>query len=309
MRNPILLAMPLALLLTSCDLAENFGDSSRFREDFHSTHDFQPGGRIELESFNGSVEIAGWDQNKVDVSGTKYASTQDALDDLEVDISTTPGTIRIRSVKPAGRWNNMGVKYVISVPRKTVLESISSSNGSIHVVQIEGNMKLRSSNGSLKVEDSRGDLDANTSNGSVNLNGFTGGAVVKTSNGSIRAAGVKGFFEATTSNGSVDATIAEASPNRPIRVTSSNGKVLLTVESLNGSDIYASTSNSSVTVRLPAEVNARLKARTSNSSVNSDFEVKATGEISKKQLNGTIGSGGPIIDLHTSNAGIRIEKL
>ncbi|MCC6366797.1 MAG: hypothetical protein IT165_25025, partial [Bryobacterales bacterium] len=55
--------------------------------------------------------------------------------------------------------------------------------------------------------------------------------------------------------------------------------------------------------------NARLKASTSNSSINSEFDLTVHGSLSKNRLDGTIGSGGPLINLSSSNGAIRIQKL
>ena len=70
----------------------------------------------------------------------------------------------------------------------------------------------------------------------------------------------------------------------------------------------AHTNNSNITVRLPGQVNARVSARTSNGSVSSDFELRVQGEFSKHSMEGTIGSGGPLLDLSTSNSSIRLLR-
>jgi len=70
-----LLPCAALLALAGCDIDEAFADSQRFTEDFHHSYALKSGGRFELESFNGSVEISGWDQDKVEINGTKYAST------------------------------------------------------------------------------------------------------------------------------------------------------------------------------------------------------------------------------------------
>jgi DUF4097 and DUF4098 domain-containing protein YvlB len=306
MRTAAITALTLQLVLVGCDF-DGF-DDARLKEDFHYTYKLQPGGRLELESFNGSVEITGWDQDSVDISGTKYAPNQDLLDALKVDVVSASDSIRIRSVRPNERRGNMGVKYVISVPRKTLLERVISSNGSVRVQQLEGNVRVKTSNGSVRIASLKGDLDVNTSNGSVELNEFSGGAVLHTTNGSINAQGVRGFFDATTSNGSIDAHIARPSGGRPVRASSTNGKITLALDELT-TDIQASTSNSGITVKLPGAVNARLKAHTSNSNVHTDFDVAVKGTISKNNMDGTIGSGGPVVDLSTSNGAIRIQKM
>src|SRR5690349_20327370 len=62
-------------------------DTTRYREDFHYSYPQTGGGRISLENFNGSVEITGWDQNTVDVSGTKYAESRDLLNAVQIEVS------------------------------------------------------------------------------------------------------------------------------------------------------------------------------------------------------------------------------
>ncbi|MBI3679743.1 MAG: DUF4097 family beta strand repeat protein [Acidobacteria bacterium] len=296
------------MLVSGCDF-DAFDDGARHKEDFHYSHPLKQGGRVELENFNGSVEITGWDQETVEINGAKYAATQELLNQLKIDISTAPDSIRIRSVRPSERRGNLGVKYILSVPRKVVLERVVSSNGSVRVQQVEGNARLKTSNGSVRAGQLKGDIDVTTSNGAVELNEFTGAAVLHTSNGSIRADGVRGHFEATTSNGGIDARVIESTGGRPIKAESSNGKINLTIESFKSSDVYASTSNSSITVKLPAGANARVKASTSNSSITSDFDLSVRGTISKTRLEGTIGAGGPMLDLSTSNGSIHIVKM
>lgn len=304
--SPALLTV--ALVFTGCDF-DDFDGGAREKEDFHYTHALKSGGRIEIENFNGSVEITGWDKESVEIHGTKHAPTRELLDAIRIDIESTPENLRIKTVRPIERRGNLGVKYILSVPRKVVLDRIISSNGSIRIEQVEGNAKVRTSNGAVRAGAFKGDFDASTSNGSIDLNDFTGGAVLHSSNGAIRADGVRGFFEAHTSNGSINARIAEATGSRPIRAESSNGNVNLTVERLKDNDIIASTSNSSLTVRLPAAAGARLKASTSNSSITTEFDVATQGTLSKNRLEGTIGGGGPLLDLHTSNGSIRVLKM
>ncbi len=300
-------SVPLLAILCGCDF-DDLPGGVREKEEVRKEMAMKPGGHFELESFNGSVEIRGWDQDRIEIAATKTAPSRDLLDEIKIDISQSADAVRIRSVRPEGRHSNMGVSYVISLPRKTTMDRVASSNGSIRVENVEGAAKLRSSNGSVRLNQVKGDLDASTSNGSIELNSFDGGAVLRTSNGAIRASGVRGYFDAQTSNGGIDASIDEAA-GRTVRASTSNGKIELAIAKLKDSDVVASSSNSSVVLRLPGDIGARLKAATSNGSINTAFEVRAQGELSKKRIEGTIGAGGPLIELHTSNASIRIEKM
>ena len=295
------------LWLTSCDW-EDFGSSDRFTEDFHQSHPLKSGGRITVENFNGSVEIAGWDQETVDISGTKYASTAELRDAVKIEITSSADSVYIRTVRPSTR-GNMGARYVIKAPRRVDLDRIVSSNGAVRVNDITGTVRLRTSNGTLRAVNVKGSLDGTTSNGSTELQNVEGTAAVKTSNGRVRAEAIRGALEAETSNGGISAQVAHVDAGKSIRLHTSNGGVDLTMATLDQNEIHASTSNGGITLRLPASANAQVRARTSNSSITSDFDVSMRGPFSKHNLEGTIGRGGPILDISTSNGSIRLLKM
>jgi DUF4097 and DUF4098 domain-containing protein YvlB len=299
-----------AVLLTGCDeWGEWGGNSDRFREDFRQTQALKSGGRLSIENMNGSIEITGWDRDEVEITGTKYASTEQALKAIRIDVAGSGDSVRIRTVPPSGHRGGMGARYVIHVPRRTELERIVSSNGGIQIIDVEGAARLRTSNGSVKATKTNGAYEIETSNASVDLDGHNGPASVRTSNGQVRAENVRGHLDAVTSNASITARLTDPEPGRPLKLSSSNGSITLTLENLKNNDIVATTSNSSITVRMPGSLGAQLKARTSNSSVSSDFEVAVRGTISKNQLEGAINGGGPVLDLTTSNGAIRVQRL
>jgi DUF4097 and DUF4098 domain-containing protein YvlB len=132
-----------------------------------------------------------------------------------------------------------------------------------------------------------------------------------TSNGSVHADNVVGAFEAETSNGGIRARLHDTPNGHAIRLNTSNGGIDLEVDSLRQNDVIASTSNGPITVRMPAGVGASLHASTnSNGTVRSDFDVLIhPGELSKHRMEGTIGGGGPKIDLTTSNGNISLLRM
>ena len=311
MRSRVAALVVFALLpfLGGCEF-EDFLDSGRYREDFNYTYDLKPGGRLSLENFNGSVEILSWEKDSVQITGTKYASTESDLKDLKIEAAADPGAVRIRTVRPAGRYRNMGAKYFVRLPRKVELERVASSNGSIRVEDVEGNARLETSNGSVRLRKLAGRLDVRTSNGSIEVEDLTGDAALRTSNGAIRLFQVRGAVEAFTSNGSINARFAKISAQKPLRFESSNGGLDLSFEAWEGNEVRAHTSNSSITLRLPSSVKAQIRADTSHGSITSDFDVMVrAGALGKQNLEGQIGGGGALLQLSTSNGSIRVLRL
>jgi len=299
--------IPALFGLAGCDFEDFAGP--RYNQDFHYSYPLKPGGRLSLDTFNGTVELSSWDQDTVDISGTKYGPSQTAADALRIDIANTPTSVSIRVARPSDFHGGRGARFRVKVPRKTVLELISTSNGAIQVFGGAGPARLRTSNGAIRVEGMDGDVDSRTSNGSVEVTDVAGEVVAHSSNGRVRLDNVRGGVQAETSNGGINAMVAANQDVRPVRLESSNGSIDLTLPANFNSGVRASTSNAGITLHMPGPVNARISARTSNASVSSDFEVRVEGELNKNHMDGVMGNGGPLLDLSTSNGGIRILRM
>jgi hypothetical protein len=261
-----LTAIGLCLVLQGCAELNLDAAWNSVQEDFHYTYLLKAGGRLEVENQNGPIDISGWDQETVDISGTKYANSTGGLQDLRVDTSAAGNVVTVRTVRANPHWGSGGVRYSIRVPRRTELGRIVTSNGPIHIDAVEGMARVRTSNGPVRVNGAKGDLDVETSNGPVEATDVAGAATVRTS----------------------------------------NGRIELSFDQLR--DVRASTSNGAITLRLPSGAGAAIRAHTSNGAIQSDFDVTAHGTISRHSLEGTLGSGGPLLDLATSNGAIRVLR-
>jgi DUF4097 and DUF4098 domain-containing protein YvlB len=308
MRTKTLLALLGAALvcLPACDVVD-WGDHGHFSRDFHFNYPLRAGGRLSVEGFNGLVEVSTWEQETADISGTKYGPTPEAADALRVDIDHPGDSITIRAARPSEWRNHLGVRFVIKVPRGTIYDRITTSNGPIRTADGAGPSKFRTSNGPISVQGLHGSVDAQTSNGPMEFTGVEGDIVAHTSNSRIHADRVTGNFEAESSNGPIHAEIVRA--DSPIHVETSNGPIDLTLAGSLTHGLRARTTNSAITLHMPGDANAHVVAHTSNSSITTDFAVAMQGEISKRDLDAVIGAGGPMIDLTTSNGPIRLVKM
>jgi hypothetical protein len=295
-----------AIVLAGCDLSD-LGPSDRFKSDFHYSYDVKPGVRIDAQSFNGDIEISGWDQEKVDVEGTKYGSTEELRDAVRIDISPSPDSITMRAERPSELSGSMGARFVIHAPKSAIAGRITTSNAAIRLSDVTGDGHLRTSNGAIRVQNFQGGVEAQTSNGPIEVSGVRGDAILRSSNGRITGEKVEGDVEARTSNSRVYMQLDHA-PAAPIKLETSNGSVELNMQERPKADVRATTNNSGITVRLPSDTSSRISAITSNGSITSDFDVTAHGELSKNRLEGAIGNGGPAITLTTSNGPIRIVR-
>ena len=188
--------IPAALVLgmTGCIDFADFGESDRYKEDFHYSYPLASGGTVSLENANGSVEISGWDQNTVEINGTKYARSKSLLDEVKINTDASGGSVRIRTVRPEDNHGGSGARYTIHVPHKVLLDTIATTNGSIRVQDVDGNARLKSTNGAIRTQKVHGEIDANTSNGAVEAEDLDGNANLHTTNGSIKVAATHGCW-------------------------------------------------------------------------------------------------------------------
>ena len=253
----------------------------------HSSYPMQPGAKLTVENINGAIEISGWDQSMIDITATKYAETDQLLAQLKVDVAAGGDGVHIRTIPPTDS-GQVGVKYVLKVPRRAELAEIRSTNGAIRITETEGSANLRTTNGSVHAAKTRGKLEIGTSNGAVHIEENDGETDVHTSNGSIHASAISGPLTAVTSNGAVNLKLASTTLGA----------------------VKATTSNGGITLSIPATAGARVRAVTSSrNKIVSDFDIRKEGDNSESHLEGVVGGGGPNVELSTSQGSIRLLKL
>lgn len=294
--------------LAGCDWIDpgQWGQMQRFKEPWSRTEKLAGGARVTLETFNGKIEIFGWDREEASIEVLKYASREETLHEMDVDVVSDGGSLRLR-VRQPGSGCNCGASLTVRLPRSVILEDVRTSNGSVSLESLEGGGKVATSNGGLRCWDLKGDWTLRTSNGAVELDRVNGAFLARTSNGRIRVSALAGRADVETSNGGIDAEIREPARGEPLVFRSSNGSVTVKFERWAQNPVRVATSNASITLVLPDGVNADLRAVTSNGRITSDFEV-ASRDWGKHRLEGRLGAGGEKFDLTTSNGNIRLVR-
>jgi len=308
------LSVAVALIsLTACRIDFDGDGGGHYQENFHFNFKVDPGARLSLDNENGGVEIVSWERNEVEVNGTKFASSEDQLRDVKIETNATPSLVTVRTLRQRTmHGGNSGARFTIRVPKHMILDRIHSTNGSINVESVAAPVTLESTNGALHFTRVEGKIEGRTTNGSIELTSCVGDARLNSSNGRIDGELNGGMVDARTTNGDISLRLSKLDGKGPLRMSTSNGSIDVTLDA--GHEMKASTTNSSITVRLPPNANADLRARTSHAKVSSEFEMSRTSggenddERDRKSMDARIGSGGPLIDLSTSNGSIHVSK-
>jgi hypothetical protein len=135
----------------------------------------------------------------------------------------------------------------------------------------------------------KNDLDLRASNGGITIVGVTGNMRFDTTNGGVRLQDVGGRVNGETRNGGLNVTLSGAR--------------------WDGEGLDVETSNGGVNLAIPDGYNAELETRTVNGGLRIDFPITVQGELtSRRGLSTTLGSGGPLVRVRTTNGGVNIRR-
>lgn len=122
-------------------------------------------------------------------------------------------------------------------------------------------------------------------NGNLLIHGVEGDIDADTVNGEIVVRGAAGEIELETVNGGIELEIGSGLSNG-VSLSSVNGTI----------EVYLSGS-------------AEIRAETVNGSIRNDFGIEVKkGKYVGSSMKGSIGGGGPSVDLETVNGGIRVSS-
>lgn len=124
----------------------------------------------------------------------------------------------------------------------------------------------------------------------------------KTVNGGVDAARLNGDVVLSTVNGSVSfSTTGEA------RANTVNGSIKGEMgQALWSGTLEMTTVNGGITLALPPDLNSDVKITTTNGYIQSEFPVAASA-MTRRKLEGTIGAGGRLLSLGTTNGSVTLK--
>jgi hypothetical protein len=187
MLRPALRATAVSLLLSAVFWA---APGLAISKEFHQSYPLQPGGALELQNVNGTVDVQGWDRNEVEVHAMKTAKHKESdLERVSIEVDAKPDAVAIATRYPQNEGVEVAVDYTIHVPHSARVEHIGTVNGTLRIAGVESVEDLHTVNGSIEVFDGGGTVHAHTTNGNVHLElarlPEKTGAFAETTNGSL----------------------------------------------------------------------------------------------------------------------------
>ena len=283
-----------------------------------------PGGRLVVDSSEGSVRVTGSTESGAQVIVTANRDDIDQLFEFSYEEHAGEVKITARRRHPwAWNWGHgPNLHFEVTVPQETSVE-VKTGGGGVEVSRIKRETELDTSGGSIRAADLGANLRAHTSGGGIQLEDVSGNSRVDTSGGDIKADSLGGSLEARTSGGSLDlrgvkGDLLAHTSGGSIRVEDAGGRV--NADTSGGSvDVSFARGNShggelessggGVRVRLDPSANLDLDASSSAGPVINGLPIRVSGTLSRSHLVGSIGSGGPSLRVHSSGGSVHIEAL
>ena len=96
-----------------------------------------------------------------------------------------------------------------------------------------------------------------------------------------------GTARAQTVNGGISASLGRADWDGTLKLTTVNG---------------------GIEVRLPSSASIDVKAGTVNGHIETDCPLTVKGKIGRRRIEGSIGGGGPLLEMETEHGSIELKK-
>lgn len=250
-----------------------------------------PAGRsIRVHNANGKTRIVGEDRDDIELRIEKSvrADCSDVatklLDSIRVQSSEGAEILEIEVQIPR-RCSRHAVAHIeLRVPRDTRV-STRSSNGKICLEGIDRDVRAYSSNGSISICEVNGNVDVMTANAKVACRCTHGHLRARSSNGKIELGGHRGSVEASTSN----------------------GVICCSLESVGEVGVSLTTSNGRIVLDLPETLDADIDMRVENGLIRNDLDLEQQTGDESGWIRGRLGKGGCPIKLRTSNGTISVR--
>lgn len=257
---------------------------------------------VQLETFDGAIEVHSWDRNEVEVEIERRAMEQTLVDQIKVVAEQQGDRIVIKVTGPSDR-DFEGIQIGMHISPTARLRV---------AVPRQSQLAAKSGDGSITVEDVNGTIAITTSDGSVRGNRLAGNITVRSGDGSIRMDRIEGKLDLETEDGSIG---LEAKPSA-LRARTADGAIRLEIQpdSAMTEDWDIQTADGSVTLTLPSGFNGQLDAETRDGAVRSrhpgvsnEAREGEDRDERRRTLKATLGTGGRVLKVRSGDGTIRIE--
>lgn len=261
----------IALTLSLLGLCLALGPVAQ-AEEWSKTYTISGKPDLRVETSDANIHVDTWDQNTI-----------------EARVTTKNWKIGEGGVKITERQTGDAVQIEVRLPRNYVTFSVSSHRVDVDIhMPREGRVFLTSSDGAIRLSNFKGNMELQSSDGSQEIDSVDGSLRAHTSDGHIRANGRFDALDLSASDGRIE---ARATPGSQIT---------------GGWNLRAG--DGSITLQVPENFAADVSLHTSDGHITADMPILMDGRLGEKNIRGKLNGGGNLLNIHTSDGSIHLEK-
>ena len=234
-------------------------------------------------------------------------------------IEQTGNSIRIGRIEDHELQQNVSIDYDLTVPAQTRLTSVTGS-GDQNINGVQLAVSAKTGSGNITLDNIGADVRVSSGSGDLKINSIKGALAASAGSGNIRGGGIAGEINANTGSGEVEleqagsgnVKVGTGSGNvklrgvkRGLRVETGSGDIRVDGEPTG--DWHASAGSGNIDLRVPASTSFNIDARTSSGTLRMNRPVTMQGNLGNKHVQGKVGNGGVLVDLHTGSGDIQVE--
>lgn len=285
-------------------------------EPVHRT--FQVEGRsvLRIKNPDGAVRVIARPGNEIIIHAVKEVRSakdeQQAINEAEkvkIIMTQSGGRIEVQAEYPRIHFGfhiggpQVTVKMEVSMPPESDLDAevadgnldvqnlngaltLDTADGEVTVLNCAGEVSISSADGDVRAENLRGTLRVDNGDGRVNVDQFTGNLEARTADGKLALNGIFKSLHARAADGRMEIhALAGSETQQDWMLQSADGDIIL---------------------HLPTTFSAKAELSTSDGNITTDIPIRMTGSLSSSRVNGVIGAGGKLLQIHTADGDISI---
>lgn len=299
----------------------------------HFERTLQVNGQVELEvsSGSGNITVHQGGNSSVSVSARIHANSgswlfgngnvEERIHRIEQNppVAQQGNKITIGKVDDRELTRNISIDYDITVPAQTRLTSQTGS-GDQTISGLQLPLTARTGSGNVTVDHVAGDTRVSSGSGDMKLNSIKGVLYCDTGSGNVRALDVAGDVFARAGSGNIE---VQQSAGGSVKADTGSGNIRLNgvkgglraqagsgdihVEGEPTSDWRLGAGSGNITLKVPSQASFNIDAHTSSGSLTMRHEVTMQGALAKNHIQGKVGKGGVLLDVHTGSGDIQVD--
>lgn len=267
------------------------------------TIDAAADGQVDIINISGSVEVYGWSDSVVTVTGELGSKVEELILERNGD------RILVKVKVPRNNSSNISSDLTVRIPERSSVD-VSTVSADITVEDVEGEQMLHTVSGDIETQAYGSDISAQSVSGDVDIRGTGSGKSADTEahtvSGDVIITAVSGDVSAEAVSG--DIIITDGSFDR-VQLNTVNGEIEFAGRLLDGGRLASESVNGDVDVRFTGNVSARFDIETFNGDISNCFGPSA--ERTSKytpgwELSFTEGDGDGRVIISTLNGDIDI---